>query len=227
MQYGKPLLTLLFAGSLVACTTTPTSQSVQRQTLAPPVPKYVSAQSVPPINVPVVSPDGSAQQTDYSVSATSTTAASSTSTTVSLAPPGSNLQQAANPQPVAPANQTMGQAVTNQNPQTAAAPAASTSSGGRVALAVNMNYSQTWSQLKKVLPTAGYPVMEEDNFSGTYYVLDKVSSNGVIKRDTPIYQLHLEKRGDKTTVVTVLNNQNQPADSAVATRILTAVKKSI
>ncbi len=226
MQYGKPLLTLLLAASLAACTTTPSPQVVQRQTQAPPVPKYVSAESVPPLNVPVVTGDNTAQN-NYTVAPAETNAAAPSA--ASLAPPGSNLEQASNPQPVVAtaANPATAQPAAVGNAAQNPAPAASTSSSGRVALAVNMNYGQTWSQLKKVLPTAGYPVMEEDNFSGTYYILDKVSSNGSIKRDTPIYQLHLEKRGDKTTVVTVLNNQNQPADSAVATRILTAVKKSI
>lgn len=219
MQYGKILLTLFLAGSLAACTTTPTSESVQRQTLAPPLPKRVSDESVQPINVPTGLSDNNLQA-NYQVSGDTTTSAASS--TVSLAPPGSMLEGVANAGQSTSEPSTQPAAVA-QNTQTAT----STSSGGRVALAVNMNYSETWSQMKKILPTSGYPVMEEDSFTGTYYVLDKVSSNGVIKRDTPIYQLHLEKRGDKTTVVTVLNNQNQPADSAVATRILTAVKKSI
>jgi uncharacterized lipoprotein len=96
--------------------------------------------------------------------------------------------------------------------------------GGQLGLSINLPYQQVWTQTKKALPQAGYPIMEQDNTLGTYYILDKVSTGGVIKRDTPIYQLHLKKTNDNKTVITLSNAQNQAASTSVAERVLNTLK---
>lgn len=97
----------------------------------------------------------------------------------------------------------------------------------RSGLVLPMGYQQAWNQTAKALSQVGYPVMEQDNASGTYYILDKIGTGGVIKRDTPIYQLHLQKTGSDKTVATLSNAQNQPADDGVAQRILGALKSKL
>lgn len=97
----------------------------------------------------------------------------------------------------------------------------------RQGLPINMGYQQAWGQTAKALSQAGYPVMEQDNSSGTYYILDKIGTGGVIKRDTPIYQLRLQKAGDNKTLITLSNAQNQPADDSVVQRILGALKNRL
>jgi len=97
---------------------------------------------------------------------------------------------------------------------------------GQQGLSLSLPYQQVWAQAKKALPQAGYPIMEQDNTSGTYYILDKAGTGGVIKRDTPIYQLHIQKNGDKT-IITLNNAQNQPAAANVSDRILGALKNKL
>jgi uncharacterized lipoprotein len=89
---------------------------------------------------------------------------------------------------------------------------------------VKMNYDDAWSKTAAALPSAGYPVMEKDDLTGTYYVLDKVGSGGKIERDTPIYQVRLTRTGDSSTKVMLLNSDSQPATRAVSNRILGALK---
>lgn len=138
---------------------------------------------------------------------------------------GSSAAQSATPKaaqtPVVPA------APTTPTIPPKSSSAQSVSVGGQLGLSVNAPYQQAWEQTKKALPQAGYPIMEQDTGSGTYYVLDKISSGGVIKRDTPIYQLHLKKTPDNKTVIMVNNAQNQAANPDVAARILNSLKTKL
>lgn len=93
-------------------------------------------------------------------------------------------------------------------------------------ISTNLAYTQAWTRVGKALPASGYPVMEQDTSSGTYYVLDKSSTGGVIKRNTPIYQVRVQRSGQGTNI-NVLNAQNQPADPAISTRILNSIKNEL
>jgi uncharacterized lipoprotein len=94
-------------------------------------------------------------------------------------------------------------------------------------LSLNMPYARVWAATKKALPQAGYPIMEQDSASGTYYILDKVGSGGVIQRDAPIYQLQLQKREDQTVVARLKNAHNQSAPADVTQRIFTVLKSTL
>ncbi|MDF3054454.1 MAG: putative lipoprotein [Gammaproteobacteria bacterium] len=92
---------------------------------------------------------------------------------------------------------------------------------------VNMAYKDAWPKVRKALPAAGYAVMEKDETTGTYYVLDKIGSGGKIERDTPIYQVRLTKAGDAATKVILLDSANKPAAASVSNRILGALKNKL
>ncbi|MFT3742013.1 MAG: hypothetical protein QM752_04975 [Gammaproteobacteria bacterium] len=87
--------------------------------------------------------------------------------------------------------------------------------GGKLSL--NLNYNQAWSQVGKVLPAAGYQIMSTDSAMGNYSIMDTTKSGGIIKRDTPVYMVHLEKQGDNNTLVTVSSSNNQPVDQIYST----------
>lgn len=224
MRYGK-LMILLAVGSLAACTPThPSAPAVVNQAMAPTLPKG-STSSVSPMEVPPgLSSD--ALRNDYAVPSVSAAPASTapvttaTNTNASLLPPGSGLEKSAQ-QAVAPAPAPVPQMTAAQ------AAAAQQAALGNVGLSVKSNYNQAWKQVGKASSAAGYPVMEEDSSAGTYYVLDKAGSGGVIKRDTPIYQLKVQKQGNDSTMITVTNAQNQPVDPATTQRILSAVKNKL
>lgn len=76
-------------------------------------------------------------------------------------------------------------------------------------LVVKSPYNQVWSQVGKALPSAGYQIMDTDSSLGNYSVSDTTGSGGVIKHDTPVYMVHLEKQGDNSTLVTVSSSNSQ------------------
>jgi uncharacterized lipoprotein len=92
---------------------------------------------------------------------------------------------------------------------------------------VDMPYDDAWPKVRKALPAAGYSVMEKDDLTGTYYVLDKIGSGGKIERDTPIYQVRLTKAGDASTKIILLDSASQPASSSASNRILGALKNKL
>lgn len=234
MNYGKYILTFGILGFLTACAPThPSSVAVSNRTTLPSLPRGESMETINPVHVPS---DMSSEtiKNEYTIPS----GAEQNSVATSLLPPGSGLQDntsvntypeqsssAPIPTPaeaLAPAHAAAPQATAAQ-----AAVAKQRTQGGNVGLSVKNNYNQTWKQVGKASSSAGYPVMEEDSSSGTYYILDKAGSGGVIKRDTPIYQLKVQKQGDNSTLITVSNAQNQPADPATTQRILSAVKSKL
>lgn len=90
-------------------------------------------------------------------------------------------------------------------------------------LVLNVGYPQAWNRVGQGLNGSGYQVLQQDRSLGTYYVLDVAGSGGKLKTDTPIYQVRLRGSGDSTTV-TLSDSKNQPANPAVAARILHALK---
>lgn len=214
MKYGIIILSVL-SGVLVACTPTHPSAQVMKGAQVPTIPQGAAVSTVAPVQVPP-GLSSTTIQNEYAIPA-STPDAQTAQQPVSLVPPGSGIQTSTSTAP-APAPQpqvTAAQAAANQQKQS-----------GSVGLSVKADYTQAWKQVGKASSSAGYPVMEQDSATGTYYVLDKAGSGGVIKRDTPIYQLRVQKQGDNT-LVTVYNAQNQPADPATTQRILSAVKNKL
>lgn len=248
-MFATRIILPIVLGILVACSTTPTTTSIAAEAQPPVLPKRTVMGSVDPVNVPADLSNNNIQSS-YPVPEVTAT---NNNANVNLLPPGSGLQQstqkqqsiqtATNSDPaispvVTTANNsaftpTSSAVAVQPNPVnstkafTPANSAAKPAAGSKVDLLVKLPYNQAWAQVGKSLPTTGYPVMEQDNFSGTYYILDKVGSGGSLKRDTAIYQIHLEKQGDKATAVTLLDQQNRPADSKTATRILGALKNKI
>jgi uncharacterized lipoprotein len=56
--------------------------------------------------------------------------------------------------------------------------------------------------------------------------LDLASTGGVLKTSTPIYQVHMTASGTNSTVQ-LLDDKNKPASSAVASRVLGALKNKL
>lgn len=163
--------------------------------------------SVDEMNVPT-SMDGQKIQNDYPVPPVSSNAGD-----ISLIPPGSNIS-----------SDTKKTSVQQQAAPTAPAPSTASIQGN--SLTVNKSMQQAWPKTGQVLKSSGYSIVEQDASMSTYYIADKASSGGSLKKDTPIYQVHLQPTNDGTSIM-VLNAQNQPANSAVSNRILGTLKNNL
>lgn len=127
-----------------------------------------------------------------------------------IAPPGSQLMQRQPQQAVA----------------TPASRASAVIASSSNALVLNIPFAQAWKQVGKALAASGYKVMQQDQGIGTYFILDLASTDGQLKANTPIYQLHLKPSGG-TTSVTLFDDQGHPANVSVASRIMNALKRNL
>ncbi len=87
-----------------------------------------------------------------------------------------------------------------------------TSASANGPMPVSLNYSQAWAKVASILKASNYKVMEKDNTLGTYYVIDTNGSGGKMKKDMPIYQIHLKASGNSTVITVTPANpvlQNQ------------------
>lgn len=76
--------------------------------------------------------------------------------------------------------------------------------------AVSASFAQAWVKVGHVLQASNYKIVERDKALGTYYVIDTRSSGGKVKKDMPIYQVHLKATGNGTVVsVSPANGQLQ------------------
>lgn len=82
---------------------------------------------------------------------------------------------------------------------------------------VDQKIAEAWVTIGRALKEAGYRIMEEDKAMNTYFVLDSKQTNDKIQKDTPIYQVQLKENG-KSTDINMLNEQNEPVDSATNNR---------
>lgn len=71
---------------------------------------------------------------------------------------------------------------------------------------VGVNFSQAWVKVGHVLQAANYKIVEKDNAIGTYYVIDTSKTGGKVKKDMPIYQVHLKASGNGTLVTVSPSN---------------------
>lgn len=136
----------------------------------------------------------------------------------SLAPPGSEMQNAQM------AQQQMAQAQSMPQNPAPAAPRRVPVEGNQVTISKNLK--QTWAETPKALSSSGYSIVEQDASLSTYYVADKVGSGGSIKHDTPIYQVQLQP-SNQGTVILLMNSHNQPADQSVSNRILGTLRDKL
>ncbi len=210
MQYGKICIMSVLLASLAACTTPSNNQQYGAQA-QPPLVRSANANSPNFARADNRVVTGTYAQTGDT---------GFREQNVSSAPIDNNAQQTTQLSTSMPATAQP----TQQPVRVAQAPARVTSSGPGIS--TNLSYAQAWEKVGKALPAAGYPVMEQDSSSGTYYVLDKSSTGGTIKRDTPIYQVRIQRQGN-TSSINVLNAQNQPADAGVSSRILGSLKNQI
>lgn len=77
-----------------------------------------------------------------------------------------------------------------------------TSAAANGPVPIPLNFSQAWTKVGSILKASNYKIMEKDNVLGTYYVIDTNKTGGKVKKDMPIYQIHLRASGS-ATVVTV------------------------
>lgn len=91
-------------------------------------------------------------------------------------------------------------------------------------LPLNMTMQTAWSKVSSALQAGGYQVLDQDESMHAYYVLDSAQTDNKITTTTPIERVTLAAK-DKQVVVSVLDQNNKPADDAVSTRILTAIQK--
>lgn len=107
-----------------------------------------------------------------------------------ITPPGANI---------APPKQSMEDRIRNAENAKIQGHTSSAASGPAP---VALNFSQAWTKVGSILKASGYKVMEKDNVLGTYYVIDTNGTGGKMKKDMPIYQIHLKASGN-STVITV------------------------
>ena len=207
MNFIKQLSLIVLSIALASCasTATQTESAPQSNTKQP---AYVKeAKSVSPTQLPS-GMSARNMQNYYPIPPVSL----GPTATPPLTPPGS---QAAQNQALLAANGPAAPAPSNVINQSA-----SSSSS----LVLNLDYQKAWGKVGQALHSAKYQVLQQDRTIGAFYVLDTASSGGQLKTTTPIYQVHLSASGGSTSV-TILNDKNQPADSAVAGRIIGAVRQ--
>lgn len=71
---------------------------------------------------------------------------------------------------------------------------------------VGVNFSQAWVKVGHVLQGTNYKIVEKDKTLGTYFVVDTTQSSGKVKKDMPIYQIHLKPSGNGTMVTVSPSN---------------------
>lgn len=110
-----------------------------------------------------------------------------------ITPPGSNLNQA-------PANQAfLSQQEKIRNAESAKIQG-HTSPTNNNAKPIGVNFSQAWVKVGHILQASNYKIMDKDNSIGTYFVIDTSKTNGAMKKDMPIYQVHLKPSGNGTLI---------------------------
>lgn len=164
---------------------------------APRVAEYQNAQEVPATELPPTVRSNRIMNT-HPIPAGS----AQVSPQPSLAPPDSGLGQErgstmSGPSSATPASTTTSPQNTNVRVTRQESSLVHPTANGAM---VSLNYGKTWSAVGRALNSAGYKIMQQDSEIGAYYVVDKTS--GKLTTSTPIYQVHLQKKGDSTIVTT-------------------------
>jgi len=93
-------------------------------------------------------------------------------------------------------------------------------------LVLSTNSKNAWPMVGRALQKAHYQVLDQDKGMGTYYVLDTGETGHKITQSTPIYRLVLKRDGKKSSL-SILKQNDKPANVDIAERILTDIKKNL
>lgn len=121
-----------------------------------------------------------------------------------------------------------------KQPQTVATPATMpvtsvSADGGMISgnsLLLPQNSAQAWNNIGKALADTDYSIVNQNQKRLVYYILDTVSTNNKITRETPIYQIQLRDLGNGMQVY-LTDNDNKPANTVIAQRILNDLNNAL
>lgn len=211
MRYG---LMALIVVNLAACATL----FGKNNFIAKNETQYLRSNTTPPLQLP---PGASAANigNDYPIPP-----AMGPTQTVSLLPPGSLAEKIATgqvpasvlkekPAPAAPT------AVTETAQNNSALPAA-------MVLVPGQSTAQIWNNIGSALKRAGYMVVNQNQKTSIYYLLDTPSTGGKVKMSTPIYQLHLHDV-DGSAQATVTDNDGKLLAPVISQRILLDLQNAL
>ena len=204
MRFLKEILLITMTTSLVACSTMSSDSKQQNDYLK-------QAKTVAPTKVPA-NLDASGMQPYYPIPPV-TMGPLQQPQSFSIVPPGSRLAQSQMP-------------LSDAKPALAPARTSAVVASSNNTLVLNLPYQQAWSQTGKALQASGYKVMQQDKSMGAYFVLDLAGTGGQLKANTPIYQVHVKPTGNATSI-TLFDDKGNPADAAVGSRILGALRKNL
>lgn len=105
-----------------------------------------------------------------------------------LTPPGSNFQD----------NKTISQQDKIRNAENAKIQGHTSFAQSSGPVNANMGFSQAWNKVGGILQSANYKIVEKDSALGTYYVID--TRAGKVKKDAPIYQVHVKSAGNSARI---------------------------
>lgn len=144
-------------------------------------------------------------------------------------PPGSDLQRF---KPVKkPAQQALTQPTVTEPVRTVQLPEAAETTktyyaSAKESLTVAGSENQVWAKVGRALQHSPYQILDQDPTMGSYYVLDAVSTGNKVTQSTPIYRVYLKSENNKTQIL-LLDQQNQPAASDVAVRIISMLRHEL
>jgi len=89
-------------------------------------------------------------------------------------------------------------------------------------MAINSDFNNVWQSMEKALKVAKYPVVGKVKDLKTYFIVDAPGDGGRVRKETPIYQLHLIPQDDNT-IVYVTDNDGQQLTNKVSETVLNDV----
>lgn len=93
-------------------------------------------------------------------------------------------------------------------------------------LLLPQNPAQAWDNIGKALANTDYSIVNQNQKRLVYYILDTVSTDNKIARETPIYQIHLRDLGNGMQVY-LTDNDNKPTNTVIAQRILNDLNSAL
>lgn len=93
-------------------------------------------------------------------------------------------------------------------------------------LVLQYNLKRSWPKVGNALKTVGYRILDQDQSTHSYYILDKLGKGKALNQLETVYRVYLQKQGT-STLVSVLTDNNQPAPKTVATQILGNIKTKL
>jgi hypothetical protein len=101
-------------------------------------------------------------------------------------------------------------------------------SEGNTAIRLNVaNNEKAWDIASKAATSAGYHILDRDTTAGAFYILDTPSTGGLIKRETPIYQVLLINNAPNTVDITLLQEDGVKATPEISAQILSNLMRQL